>query len=84
MKHENHSTIALKRYKAHIGFMKIKSWEKPQIMWVYKFCVKDIIMKIVNLAQLWNSLKHEDHQNDLIFKVYVCHVQTKEYIHIQT
>jgi len=32
-----------------------------------------------------NSLKHEtheNHQNDLIFKAYVCHVQTKVYIHI--
>ena len=29
------------------------------------------------------SLKHENHQNDLIFKTYVCLVQTKVYIHIQ-
>ena len=29
------------------------------------------------------SLKHENHQNYLIFKVYVCPIQTKVYIHIQ-
>jgi len=29
------------------------------------------------------SLKHENHQNYLIFKAYVCLIQTKVYIHIQ-
>ena len=38
-------------------------------------------MKIDIQAQ--KSSKHENHQNDLIFKVYVCQVQTKVYIHIQ-
>ena len=28
--------------------------------------------------------KHENHQNYLIFKAYVCLIQTKIYIHIQT
>ena len=28
--------------------------------------------------------KYENHQNYLIFKVYVCPIQTKVYIHIQT
>ena len=28
--------------------------------------------------------KHEGHQNYLIFKAYVCPIQTKVYIHIQT
>ena len=39
-------------------------------------------MKICNQAQ--NSLKHENHQNNLYFKAYVCLIQTKVYIHIQT
>ena len=28
--------------------------------------------------------KHENHQNYLIFKVYVCLIQSKVYIHTQT
>jgi len=38
-------------------------------------------------SSIMNSLKHEtqvNHQNDLIFKAYVCLIQTKVYIHIQT
>jgi len=37
----------------------------------------------MQLGLIRNSSKHESHQNDLIFKAYVCHVQTKVYIHIQ-
>ena len=42
-------------------------------------------MKDIQLSSI-NSLKHEKHeihQNYLIFKVYVCLIQTKVYIHIQ-
>ena len=36
---------------------------------MYKFCERQV-MKICNRIQIQNSLKHENHQNDLIFKVY--------------
>ena len=39
-------------------------------------------MKIDIQAQY--SLKHENHQKLDFFKAYVCQVQTKVYIHIQT
>ena len=52
---------------------------------MYKSYVKHIIMKIVNLVQYEIPKKeHENHQSQIGFKVYVCHVQTKVYIHIQT
>ena len=80
--------MSVKIYIAHIILMKTNHEKTSSNMSV------QVLLKIGHENRQWvqNEIpqKHETqenlifHQNNLIFKAYVCLVQSKEYIHIQT
>ena len=63
--------------------MKTKSWETISKVSVQDICETHYHETKQSISKM-NSLKHENHQSQIDFKVYVCHVQTKVYIRIQT
>ena len=83
MNHKIHMIFNTQDNKAHIGLMKTKH-EQTRNVSVQVRC-EDHNHEGWTISLLFlETRKHENHQNYLIFKVYVCPIQIKVYIHIQT